>query len=586
MRRLRGPISCSLFVLAAIVGGGCGGGNSTLSFSPSPGMPVASSQTQISVRGASASQLHGFTVTGSRSGDHAGRLRGHRDGLGASFLPQKPFDPGERVDVSVQANGRKRTRFHFTVARPAALSVSAGPPGAPTQPGQVQSFHSQPELHPPTVTITQQASGTPPGDIFLSPINKLGQAGPLILDGHGRPIWFHPLSGSTQAFGFQEQRYQGRPVLTWWQGIVSSRGYGVGEDVAFDRAYRQVATVKAANGYSADLHDFVITPQGTALLFAYNPVHMDLSSVGGPHDGVILDGVLQEVDIRTGLVVFEWHSVGHVDLHDSYEKPSGGVFDYFHINSVQLDSDGNLLVSARNTWTVYKINHRTGQIMWRLGGKRSNFKMGSGTRFAYQHDARRQPDGTITLFDNGATPQVHPQSRAIALKLDMNTRRAGLVGQWTHPTKLVAGSQGSVQSFQNGDRFVGWGAEPNLTEFNPRGQVLFDATIAGSVSSYRAFAFPWTGTPSGRPSIATAGQPGGKVLVYASWNGATAIARWRVLGGSSSATLSLRGEAPRGGFETAIAIPSGARYIAVQALDSSGRVLGSSAPVRPGAAPT
>lgn len=192
-------------------------------------------------------------------------------------------------------------------------------------------------------------------------------------------------------------------MLTWWQGIVSTRGYGEGEDAIYDSAYRHIATVKADDGYTADLYDFVITRQGTALITAYNPVHMNLTSVGGPRDGTALDGVVQELDIRTGLMLFEWHSLGNVALTESYAKPAAdGLFDYFHINSVALDSDGNLIVSARNTWTIYKINRHTGKIMWRLHGKKSSFKMGAATRFAYQHDARRQPDGTITLFDNGA----------------------------------------------------------------------------------------------------------------------------------------------------------------------------------------
>lgn len=577
-------LACELLVFAlAFAFAGCGGSAPKLTFSPAPGTPVASPQTQISIRGASASQLSNLNVVGSRTGRHLGRLEAHSDGRGASFLPDKRFDPGERVDVSVKPNGSKTIHFHFTIARPVALAVPAGTPGTPTQPGQVQSFHSLPQLHPPTVTVTTQIGGSAPGDIFLSPTNTLGQAGPLILDARGNPIWFHPLPGKAQAFGFQEQRYEGQPVLTWWQGIVSSRGYGVGDDVVFDRSYRQLATLRAANGYSADLHDFVLTPQGTALILAYDPVRADLSSVGGPRDGTVLDGVLQELDPRTGLVRFEWHSMGHVGLDESEVKPaSDGVFDYFHINSVDVDSDGNLLVSSRNTWTIYKINRRTGQIMWRLGGKHSSFKMGTGTQFAYQHHARHQPASMITLFDNGAAPQVHPQSRGIELKLDMKRKRATLVGQWTHPTKLVAGSQGDVQTLAGGDRFIGWGAQPHLTEFNAQGRVLFDAALADSVSSYRAFRFPWSATPPGPPAIATTSEPGGRVIVYASWNGATGIARWRILAGASTHGMKLLAEVARTGFETSAVVPTRAPYLAAQALDSSGRALGSSMPVRPG----
>jgi hypothetical protein len=544
---------------------------------------VASPQTQISIRGAAPRQLRDLTVSGSRSGPHLGRLVAQPDGRGTSFLPYKPFDPGETVKVGLRESSAKPIRFHFRIGQSAQLAVRARSPGVPTKPGQLQSFHSAPDLRPPVLTVTVQSTSTAPGDIFLGPSNKLGQAGPMIVDSRGQLVWFHPLPGKQQAFGFQEQRYEGKPVLTWWQGIVSNRGFGRGEDVIYDTSYRQIAAVRAAEGYSADIHDFEITPQGTALITIYAPVRMDLRSFGGPRDGTVLDGIVQELDIKTGLVLFEWHSLGHVPLSDSYAKPGpGGLFDYFHVNSVALDSDGNLLVSARNTWTVYEINHRTGQIMWQLGGKRTSFKMGPGTQFAYQHDARRQPDGTISLFDNGASPKVHPESRAIALRLDMKNMTVTLAREWKHPSRLLAGSQGNMQSLPNGDRFVGWGSEPNLTEFSPDGRILFDAALAIPDSSYRAFRFPWSATPPGRPAIATTAEPNGKLAVYASWNGATDIARWRILAGASPHELKPMAETSRAGFETSTTVFTDAAYVAVQALDPSGTVLGTSRAMKPG----
>jgi hypothetical protein len=584
----------ALLVIVAfgVVAAGCGSGAPKLGFSPTPGSAAASPQSQLSVRGAPASELSDVVMIGSRSGRHAGELRPYSDGRGASFVPTKRFDPGERVEVTVRMkNGSKNARFDFTVARPAEVPVTAGPPGKPTQRGQIQSFHSRPDLRPPTVAVSERMRTTSSGDIFVGPSNKLGQAGPMILDTEGRTVWFYPLPGKTQAFDFRMQRYEGKPVLTWWQGIVTSRGYGAGEDVIFDSSYRQMATVRAGNGYQADIHDFVITPQGTALVLAYNPVRADLSSVGGPRDGTVLDGVIQEIDIRTGLVLFEWHSLGHVALDESYAKPAhDGLLDYFHVNSVDLDGDGNLLVSARNTWAVYKINRQTGQIMWRLGGKKSSFRMESGTRFAYQHDARRQPDGTITLFDNGADPKINPESRGIALKLDMRNATRGhsepsatLARQWTHPKKVLAGSQGNMQTLPNGDRFIGWGAQPNLTEFSSSGRVLFEAALAAPDTSYRAYRFPWNASPAGKPAIATTAQPGGKLTVYASWNGATNVFRWRILAGSSKQSLAPIATATRTGFETTSKVATHAKYLAVQAEDSSGRSLGTSQAVSPGA---
>jgi hypothetical protein len=227
--------------------------------------------------------------------------------------------------------------------------------------------------------------------------------------------------------------------------------------------------------------------------------------------------------------------------------------------------------------------------MWRLGGKKSSFRMESGTRFAYQHDARRQPDGTITLFDNGADPKVHPESRGIALKLDTRRATRGHRGpsatvsrEWTHPKKVLAGSQGNMQTLPNGDRFVGWGAQPNLTEFSSSGRVLFEAALAAPATSYRAYSFPWNATPSGKPAIATTVQTGGKVTVYASWNGATNVARWRISAGPSPQSLTRIATATPTGFETASKVSTHDKYVAVQAEDSSGRLLGTSQAVSPG----
>jgi hypothetical protein len=573
-----------LLLALGLTAGGCGSLSlpGKLGFSPTPDTPTSSPDTEITVRGATASQLDSISAVGSRSGRHPGRVVTDSDDDAATFLPYQAFDPGEDVTVSVRLAGvRHLVRYRFTVAESAPIRFVAGSPGKPTRPGQLEHFYSQPGLRPPTVTVSVKSGDTARGDIFLAPANKLGQPGPLILDDHGQPIWFHPLPGKLQAFGFREQHYQGKPVLTWWQGTVSSWGFGRGVDVIYDNHYRRIATVHAAEGYQADLHDFVITPRGTALITVYNPLRANLASLGGARDGIVYDCVIQEIDIKTGRVLFEWHSLGHVPLDETYFKVTKTTpFDYFHINSIALDRDGNLIVSARNTWTVYKINHRTGQIMWRLGGKDSSFKMDPGTQFAYQHDAQRQPNGTITIFDNGANPQVQPQSRAIAVALNMKTMTATLVHQWTHPDKLVANSQGNVQALPNGDRFVGWGGEPNLTEFSPSGRVLFDAAMASPDTSYRAYRFPWSATAPGRPVIALTTSRGGKVTVHVSWNGATKVTRWRILAGASPDSLVPIAEARRTGFETAAAVFPTARYVAVQALSASGRVLGVSAAAR------
>jgi hypothetical protein len=213
----------------------------------------------------------------------------------------------------------------------------------------------------------------------------------MILDDRGQLVWFGKY---TSARDFRVQRYRGRPVLTWWEGTVVA-GHGVGEYVIFDDSYHEIARVRAGNGYRGDLHEFLITPHGTALLTSYAPATADLSAVAGPEAGAAWDGIAQEIDIETGEVLFEWHSLDHVGVEESYVHPPDDpayAYDYFHINSIDVDHDENLLVSARNTWTVYKIDRESGRVLWRLGGKKSDFEMGEGTRSALQHDARRHED--------------------------------------------------------------------------------------------------------------------------------------------------------------------------------------------------
>jgi hypothetical protein len=377
------------------------------------------------------------------------------------------------------------------------------------------------------------------------------------------------------------QSYRGAPVLTWWQGRFV-RGWGRGEYVIADGSYRPVARVQAGNGYRGDHHDFTLTSRGTALLTIYDAVRRDLSSVGGPRRGTVMDGVLQEVDVETGRVLFEWHSLRHVGIAESYksvpEQPRD-PWDYFHINSADVDRDGHLLVSARNTHAVYKVDRSSGAIIWRLGGKRSDFGLGRGSRFAWQHDVRPQPDGTLSVFDNAASPKVRKRSRGIVLTLDGGKRRARLKHQYEHGD-VLAPNKASMQVLPNGNAFVGWGAEPHLSEFSRRGRLLFDAHFPRKVDSYRSYRFPWTGRPAGPPAVA-ARRGDGAVTVYASWNGATEVTSWQVLAGPGADMLQPVGSARRDGFETAIRVRTAEPYVAVQARDRAGEVIGTSRAVRP-----
>jgi hypothetical protein len=525
-------------------------------------------------------------VTGTQTGRHAGRLLPDSDSDGASFIPRRAFAPGEQVTVRTLpgSKGVHVRPWHFLVARPAGRIPNKPLPPIARFSGDVLSFHSRPDLTPAAVEIVRKSAKQAPGDVFLAPQQGPLQNGPMIVNRSGDLVWFKPVPSGDTVTDFRVQRYRGHPVLTWWQGFLGA-GVGLGEDEVYDSSYRQIAVVRAANGLAADLHEFQLTPQGNALITAYYPVYWDGSSVKGPRRMIVLDSVVQEIDVKTGLLLFQWDSLDHVPLSDSYEpKPgsAGQPFDYFHVNSVQEDDDGNLVVSARNTWAAYKLDTTNGRTVWALGGKRSSFRLGTEAEFAFQHDVRvRSGDGrTLTLFDDGAGPPVvHKQSRGVTLKLDPDNKRAQVVRVSAHSPPLLANYEGNVQQLPDGHRFVGWGQQPYFTEFDADGRVTFDGRFVDANSSYRAFAFPWRGTPVNLPAV-SATTAGRLTTAYVSWNGATEVRSWRVLAGAGPTALRPIATVPHQGFETRIQI-STARFLAVQALDGHGRVLATSRTVSP-----
>lgn len=481
-----------------------------------------------------------------------------------------------------------------TLVGGASTVLGTAEPGSPVAPTATAEHHfvTRPDLVPPMVDVRTPATGTEPGSVFLAPINPstmgigadsqvAGQPGPLIVDDAGQPVWFAPTAQGA-AMGLEVQQYQSKPVLTWFEGsVIVPPGLGRGEYVILDESYREVARVAAGNGLRADLHDMVITPQNTALLLAYRDVQRDLTGIGGPADATVTEGVVQEIDIASGDVLFEWHSLDHVGEGESFlplpEDPAE-PWDYFHVNSVELDGDGGLLLSARNTHAVYRIDRGTGAVHWRLNGKKSDFRMGEGTGFEWQHDARRQEDGTLTVFDNGAKPK--DRSRGLVLDVDEQARTTELVRADNRSEAQLSPNMGNYQALGNGHAFTGWGGAPGFTEFGPDGTVLFDATVSGGMASYRSFRAPWVGRPLDLPVAAGVFGEGESTNVYASWNGATEVRGWRVLAGPDPASLQPVQEAARSGFETAVEIPGRQAYVAVEALGASGEVLGTSEPVQ------
>ncbi|HTZ85148.1 MAG TPA: arylsulfotransferase family protein [Solirubrobacteraceae bacterium] len=553
--------------------------------SPAPESETANARTQVSFLGAPAAQITHVSVSGEHSGEHAGKLSAYSQGDGASFAPTKPFAMGEHVTVSATIGAgasAKHVAFGFRVDSPYSTAHTTDFENLPASPADLQSFYTLSGAQPPVMTVTTADRDPKAGDIFTTNGPGPGQYGPLIYTPQGRLVWFQRLPNGEAAEDLNVQTYEGRRVLTWWRGHVLSLGFGQGEDVVMSSGYETLTRVRGGNGLKADLHDFRVLPGGVAYITAYNPIRCDLSSVGGTRGGAIVDTAIQQIDMRTGLVRWEWHSLDHVGADESeVEAPEGKTpWDYFHINSIDPQLDGNLLISARSTWAGYQLERGSGKVLWRLGGNRSSFKMGAGTKMAWQHDGRMLSADELTFFDDGSNPPIHKQSRGLRIKLDLARHEARLIKAYTHPDPpLLAASQGNMQTLASGNALLGYGGVPAISEFSPDGRLLFDAHQPYDMSFYRAFRYPWSATPATPPSIlVTQNDTGEETVIHASWNGATGVSAWRVLAGQNAGALTVQAQIPVSGFETSVTLPRKFAYASVQALDASGHTLGTSKP--------
>jgi hypothetical protein len=637
------PVAIFAGILLAVALGGCGGSSShgssaaqsgvspaclpatldhsatlpgtDVDVSPAPETDTANPATQVSFLGVPATEIHSVSVAGQRSGSHAGHLEGYSQGDGASFVPETPFDAGELVTVHAtidaggssasggsqasgsqtsgdgsQASGGRTIAFQFRVDTPyptATVPAFGNPQAAPAD---FQSFYTMPGVQAPVLTVTVPDHDPAAGDILTTNGPGPGQYGPLIYTPQGRLVWFDRLTGGETAEDLNEQTYEGRRVLTWWKGKVLSLGFGQGEDIVTSSSYQTVARITGGNGLKADLHDFQIAPRDVAYITAFNPIRCDLSPIKGASDGTITDTAIQEIDMKTGLVRWEWHSLDHVGVAESeVETPTDATpWDWFHINSIDVEGgdsgqSGKLFISARSTWAGYQLEGGSGRILWRLGGLKSSFKLGPGVATAWQHDGRVLANGQITFFDDGSNPPIHHQSRAVRIALDFQTHQARLLSALTHPNApLLAASQGNMQTLASGNVVVGYGGVPAISEYAPDGALLLDANLPYDMAFYRAFRFPWSGRPLSAPTVlATRNNTSEETIVHASWNGATGVASWRVLAGGSTGSLTARATIPAGGFESSTTLPAEYDRVAVQALDAAGHVLGVSRTVQP-----
>lgn len=471
---------------------------------------------------------------------------------------------------------------------------------------QVWSFVSEPNLHPMKITVNQYNPGTSTGFILLAPYSfssdpTYGQPGSLIMDSLGNPFWFRPTNDrNLMNTDFRVQTFNGKQVLTFWQGtLVTPPTYtnapgGSSEPGScyyiLDNSYAVIKTVSAQLGFISDIHEFLLTPNNTALFLTTKTIPMDLTPYGGPQNGFVQDFAIQEIDLNTNQLVFFWDALQHIPLTDSYVSASSAtssnnIWDVFHLNSIGLtDNVNDIIISSRSAWTIYRINKPTGNIVWRLGGKQSSFTMGSGAEFSWQHDARFLPNNLISMFDDNSDGSTTiPPSHGLVLQLDLMNMTANLYQSYYHDPNISVASQGNVQSLDNGNKFVGWGqskyfsefSQPGNTEMNPSLNLLYDAEMPGSNYSYRAYRKNWVGIPFYPPSIAAL-PINGKITVYASWNGSTETTTWQVFAGSKRKKLALVSSVAKSGFETTIPTNVKGPYFQVRALNANGQVIGKS----------
>ncbi|RDH29820.1 ASST-domain-containing protein [Aspergillus welwitschiae] len=413
---------------------------------------------------------------------------------------------------------------------------------------------------------------------FISPRGySVHKPGPMILDQKGRLVWTKPYG---HTYNFNVYNYKGQDYLTFWVGDDSRVGHGEGTYYMLDSSYQEAFTLSGAKGLAADLHEFHITLDETAVYTIYDIRPADIRVAGGPENGWIWDGTFQEVNIETKELLFEWRASEHFDIADVYRGPEGSgddekrPWDYFHINSIDKDAKGNF--SCETIWT--------------LGGKRSNFtdlSGGAATNFTWQHHARFRDNGTaITLLDNSSRGRGAPQypSRGLYLDIDETNMTVQVRHEYWNASPIKSQSQGSIQILDSGNVLVGYGFSAAWTEFSMDGEVLCHAHFAperdfsrGKVISYRTFKHSWIGTPNTLPDF--------EVYAYraaASWNGATEVTHWVLEGTnekiSETAQPTFLSAVPKDGFETVIPIPNDAKfkYLRVRAVNAEGETLAAS----------
>jgi hypothetical protein len=475
------------------------------SLSPVPGSDLVRPETNIILRldhpiAEGAAELRSAVkVVGIESGSHDGGIVVSSDGYTMLFKPDRIFAMGERVDVELSppliSPGVRAFAFCFKVAarpspRPTASMVaewmadivpstaSAPEPAIAAASGLSSEADSLPADFPVITSNVYQT--TAQGRLFLSNLSFGAPNVPylLILDNFGAPVFYRRMPGSCLDF-----KVQPNGQLTYFD-------WGVNRGYVMDDSYQITQSFGCGNGYVADPHEFRLLPNGHALLLSYDPQVVDMSQVvpGGDTAAVVTGLVIQEVDPLDN-VYFQWRSWDHFQITDATHLDlTAPTIDYVHGNAIEIDTDGNLMISSRHLDEITKIDRETGDVLWRWGGKNNQFTFIDDTlAFSHQHAIRRIANGHYTLYDNGNYHE--PQfSRAVEYQLDQVNKTARLVWQYRADPDVFGGAMGYVQRLENGNTLVSLGAgKPDIIEVTPGGTRVMEMTLPTNIFTYRAY---------------------------------------------------------------------------------------------------
>ncbi|HZO78866.1 MAG TPA: arylsulfotransferase family protein [Solirubrobacteraceae bacterium] len=469
------------------------------------------------------------------------------------------------------------------------------------------------------INVCRHKPSTAGGMVFLGPFRNannggsfVGQSGALMVDGRGDPVWFHPVPRGDQASDFQTDTYytsktKHEPVISFWQGAIAippkylPSKYAIGAPVhgnffIYNQHYKLVRQIKAVQspgkGWITDFHELVLTkptkshPKGTAIFLAAKKVSKNLRPYGGSPNGAYEDEEIQQVDLASNKLVFHWDVAKHVSLRDSKVHPKKNeVWDPYHANSISLNSSGDMLISLRNTWGAYNIKPMGSakfKFVWKLiNGKGSSYSLNKASRFAWQHDVRFHGSGEVSMFDDQCCNLgVHgPLGPARGLVLRLSKHHATVVRQVHHYNTREVPTAGNYQQIGS-HSFIGWGQSFYYSEYSKTNSLLYDAAMPRSNMSYRAVKANWVGLPTTKPSAAVRHPKGKLSAVFASWNGATKVAVWKLFAGTKPGKVTGRvATVKQSGFETALRTKKRGPYYQVKAYDSHGKLLGTSAVV-------